>query len=125
MQIFNIIVISDYGCFGRHAGRLISLSVTSLLSFSYESMENYQKDQAPTNLCFFTILILLIQGLGLTAVILVAVWMGHYLGGFAWQSDPAHEFNYHPVFMIIGMIFLYADCKYYWSLMFTRIFQDN
>lgn len=63
------------------------------------------------NLRWFTWLVLLAQLLGLTAVILVAVWMGHFRSGFAWQENPGIEFNYHPLFMIIGMIFLYADGK--------------
>lgn len=35
--------------------------------------------------------------------------MGHYRQGFAWHDNVAKEFNYHPLFMIIGMVFLYGN----------------
>ena len=46
------------------------------------------------------------------AVVLVGIWTGHHLGGFAWQSDPKHEFNWHPLLMTLGMIYLYGNGKY-------------
>jgi cytochrome b-561 len=60
---------------------------------------------------FFTFLTILTQIVGLIMVILVGVWMGNYRGGFAWNSNPSIQFNYHPLFMTIGLIFLYGDGK--------------
>ena len=42
-------------------------------------------------------------------VILGGSWMGTYHKGFGW--DISTVFNYHPLFMTIGMIYLYGDGK--------------
>ena len=46
---------------------------------------------------------------GFMAVVLMGTWTGHFLGGFSWQSDPQHQFNWHPLLMTIGLIFLYGN----------------
>lgn len=51
-----------------------------------------------------------IQILGILAMILTGVWMGKYLGGFAWDGSGL-EFNYHPLCMVISMVFLYSEGK--------------
>ena len=43
------------------------------------------------------------------AVVLMGTWTGHFLGGFSWQSDPQHQFNWHPLLMTIALIFLYGN----------------
>ena len=45
------------------------------------------------------------------AVLLVAIWMGSYDGGFGWAESPEQQFHYHPMFMVIGLIFLYGEGK--------------
>ena len=55
---------------------------------------------------------LFLQISGFMAVVLVGIWTGHHLGGFSWQSDPKHEFNWHPLLMTLGMIYLYGNGNY-------------
>ena len=45
-------------------------------------------------------------------MILTVAWVGHFRGGFAWQANPSVQFNWHPVLMVTGLIFLYANCEY-------------
>ncbi|XP_059479279.1 transmembrane ascorbate-dependent reductase CYB561-like isoform X2 [Neocloeon triangulifer] len=63
----------------------------------------------PRDLEGFTFFYWLAQGLGVLLVVLVGIWTTHYRGGFAWSSDPKLEFNWHPMLMTIGMIFMYAN----------------
>lgn len=42
---------------------------------------------------------------GLLSIIFVLTWVLHYKEGFAWDGSPA-EFNWHPVLMVAGLIFL-------------------
>ncbi|XP_043255754.1 transmembrane ascorbate-dependent reductase CYB561-like isoform X1 [Colletes gigas] len=57
----------------------------------------------------FKPLTILMEILGATLIILVAIWCNNYRGGFSWRSDPNLEFNWHPMLMIIGFVFLYAN----------------
>ena len=45
------------------------------------------------------------------AVVLVGIWTGHFLGGFAFKDDPEHQFNWHPLLMTLGLVFLYGNGK--------------
>ena len=76
-----------------------------------ERLEKYEGGETQRTMRLFTWWVLLAQVFGLLSVILVAVWMGVYRGGFAWTDNPGKEFNYHPLFMTIGLIFLYGDGK--------------
>jgi cytochrome b-561 len=49
--------------------------------------------------------------LGVGMLVLVLTWLLRYRGGFAWSSDPQHQFNWHPLLMTSGLLFIYAQCK--------------
>jgi len=57
---------------------------------------------------------------GFMAVVLMGIWTGHHLGGFSWQSDPQHEFNWHPMLMTLGMIYLYGN-----GILMYRMFRNE
>jgi hypothetical protein len=62
-----------------------------------------------SNMIRLFILYLLTEVIGITAMVLSHIWMSDYHGGFGWETKLV--FNYHPVFMTSGMIYLYGNCK--------------
>lgn len=61
----------------------------------------------------FNVLFGVTQVIGGLLCVLVLIWNVKYRNGFSWSSDPAAQFNWHPLLMTIGMVYLYANCKYY------------
>lgn len=61
----------------------------------------------------FIPLLSLTEGCGVLLVSLVLVWTCYYRNGFSWRSNPQLEFNWHPLLMIIGLVFLYANGAVY------------
>lgn len=67
------------------------------------------EERSSENLEGFKPLTILMQIIGATLIILVIIWCGNYRGGFAWNSNPELEFNWHPLLMVVGFVFLYAN----------------
>uniref|UniRef100_A0A2M4ADQ3 Putative cytochrome n=1 Tax=Anopheles triannulatus TaxID=58253 RepID=A0A2M4ADQ3_9DIPT len=63
----------------------------------------------PSALNNFRVLYLVTQLVGITIIILVSCWIGIHLNGLAWTSQPSVQFNWHPLLMSVGMIFLYGN----------------
>lgn len=61
------------------------------------------------NLVNFRLVYIISQLVGIVVVILMICWIGIHLGGLAWTSNPAVQFNWHPLLMTLGMIFLYGN----------------
>ncbi|XP_054735472.1 plasma membrane ascorbate-dependent reductase CYBRD1 isoform X1 [Anastrepha obliqua] len=57
----------------------------------------------------FKVLYILTQLCGVTMIILVGCWVGIHFGGVGGTANPKLEFNWHPLFMTIGLIFLYGN----------------
>lgn len=68
-----------------------------------------EQECSQANLEGFNLALWLAESVGIIAVILVGVWTSLYRGGFAWRTDPALEFNWHPLLMTIGMIYMYGN----------------
>jgi len=58
----------------------------------------------------FIVTVLAIQILGILAMALTGIWMKHYLKGFGWDGTE-REFDYHPLCMVISLVFLYSEGK--------------
>jgi cytochrome b-561 len=74
-------------------------------------MDKYDVMEEEQNLRYFSFVFGISQFFGALAVILVAVWMGSYDGGFGWSESPSQQFHYHPLFMAIGFVFLYGEAS--------------
>ncbi|XP_061389574.1 plasma membrane ascorbate-dependent reductase CYBRD1-like [Musca vetustissima] len=69
------------------------------------------KDKTDTDpaMANFKVLYVLTQLCGLTMIVLMGSWVGVHMGGVGGTDNPALEFNWHPLLMTIGLIFLYGN----------------
>lgn len=72
----------------------------------------------------FKILFAAVQVCGVLCVVLVAAWTSSWGGGFAWRSHPQLQFNWHPLLMTFGFIYLYGSCNYK-SILFSVLYNIN
>lgn len=70
---------------------------------------NNNKSNMDPSMINFKVLYVLTQLCGLTMIVLVGTWIGQHLGGLGGSASPKLEFNWHPLFMTIGFIYLYGN----------------
>lgn len=69
-------------------------------------------DQSPGRMVNFRLMYLVTQMVGVVLIILITSWIAIHLKGFGWDYDePTILFNWHPILMTIGMVFLYGNCE--------------
>ncbi|UYV62880.1 hypothetical protein LAZ67_2002222 [Cordylochernes scorpioides] len=68
-----------------------------------------QHSAGPQDLKTFNYLLVASQILGAAAIVLSAVWTDKFLGGLGWYSSQNQQFNYHPLFMVLGMVLFYGE----------------
>ena len=71
-----------------------------------QTMDTIDGDRCAT--LNFYVLVGITDVVGIILIVMVAIWMGHYRGGFAWDGT-GKEFNYHPVFMVLSLVYLYGN----------------
>ncbi|GFT96348.1 putative cytochrome b561 [Nephila pilipes] len=100
--------------------RLIDDGIRSRRSWEKgDAMDSPSVDENQ-ELGFFKVWLLISQLLGVISIALVSAWCGQYLGGFAWQSEPKLQFNHHPFFMVLGLVFCYGN-----ALLVYRVFRNQ
>lgn len=71
-----------------------------------------EMDQSQGRLVNFRLLYLVTQLVGIILLILIGAWIGIHLKGFGWDYEqPKILFNWHPILMTVGMVFLYGNCE--------------
>lgn len=69
-------------------------------------------DQSVGRFVNFRLVYLITQLIGAAIIILLISWVGIHLHGFSWDYEKASIlFNWHPILITIGMVFLYGNCK--------------
>lgn len=58
----------------------------------------------------FKILYFVSQVFGVSVVLLTVIWVVNYMG-LVWDGKDVELYNWHSIFMVLGMIFLYGNCK--------------
>jgi len=72
-------------------------------------MESTSDARAGNKYADFRLLYLILQLIGCTLIILMFCWVFIYLDGLSWSATPKIQFNWHPLLMTIGMIYLYGN----------------
>ncbi|CAG9861319.1 unnamed protein product [Phyllotreta striolata] len=84
-------------------GPIQSNAVISINKGNMEARAEHQRTKQYQTIYTFA------TSIGVGLVILILFWILYFRNGFAWQSNPSLEFNWHPFLMTLGMLFLYSQ----------------
>lgn len=105
---------------------ILESEVTKINSTAKMETNNGGQTREPVRLEIFNLIYIIIQLIGVTIIILMASWVFGYLGGLSWSATPNIQFNWHPLLMSIGMIYLYGNCKWIlWKWLHFREFYSS